>query len=131
MSEAGKTGNPENHSDKFTISCGTAVTTSPLFFPSLSLLDMGPRITAITLALALCCDASSIAPRGDGDAAASRYVKFSVIHSTNTDVFAEVWAKRGVETLPLANRSDVAYYAKRTPLTPKELWISTFGRLTA
>ncbi|KAK6080770.1 eukaryotic aspartyl protease [Seiridium cupressi] len=79
---------------------------------------MAPHPTTLVLALASCCYAADVLPRNDSQAVAGRYVKFPVIHSTNTDVFAEVWAKqdvwskRGIQTLPLANRSDVAYYAK-------------------
>ncbi|ORY63480.1 aspartic peptidase domain-containing protein [Pseudomassariella vexata] len=74
----------------------------------------------MTLALAACSHASVTTPRLDNSAIKSisnstssgKYVKFPVIHSTNRDVFADVWAKRGIQTVPLANRSDVAYYAR-------------------
>lgn len=78
---------------------------------------MAPHIAALTLALAASCYASGDLPQDDGPIASGRYATFPVIHSTNTDHFGDVWAKRdvwrrGIETLPLANRSDVAYYAK-------------------
>lgn len=45
----------------------------------------------------------------------NRYVKLPVVHSTNRNVFADIWDnKRAITTVPLANRSDVAYYAKRS-----------------
>lgn len=80
--------------------------------------EMAFRIATIALTLATCCHASDVISRNESSAVSGRYVKFPVIHSTNTDVFSEVWAKRelwskrGIQTLPLANRSDVAYYAK-------------------
>ncbi|KAI1844743.1 hypothetical protein JX266_009199 [Neoarthrinium moseri] len=65
------------------------------------------------------CHAVDVAPRADSTDSSGKYAKFPVIHSTNQDVFADVWAKRdvwsskrGIQTLPLANRSDVAYYAR-------------------
>lgn len=90
---------------------------------------MAPHIAVLTLALAASCYASGDLPQDDGPIASGRYATFPVIHSTNTDHFGDVWAKRdvwrrGIETLPLANRSDVAYYAKRTSTlnTPLGLW---------
>ncbi|KAK8113187.1 eukaryotic aspartyl protease [Apiospora sp. TS-2023a] len=39
-------------------------------------------------------------------------IRFPVFHSTNKQVFGDMWEKRGIETIALANRSDVAYYAR-------------------
>ncbi|KAI0010199.1 acid protease [Xylariaceae sp. FL0662B] len=50
----------------------------------------------------------------------NRYVKLPVVHSTNRDAFADVWDKRAITTVPLANRSDVAYYAKLDIGTPPQ-----------
>ncbi|KAI1085432.1 acid protease [Whalleya microplaca] len=51
----------------------------------------------------------------------NRYVKLPVVHSTNRDVFADIWDnKRAITTVPLANRSDVAYYAKLDIGTPPQ-----------
>jgi hypothetical protein len=69
-----------------------------------------------TLVLVTCCHASNFGPRDGSATTSGRYVKFPVIHSTNQDVFADVWAKRGIQTIPLQNRSDVAYYAMRASL---------------
>lgn len=79
---------------------------------------MASHIAVLTLALAASCYAAEGLPQDDGPIAGGRYATFPVIHSTNTDHFADVWAKRdvwskrGIQTLPLANRSDVAYYAQ-------------------
>ncbi|KAI0127551.1 eukaryotic aspartyl protease [Xylariales sp. AK1849] len=91
---------------------------------------MAPHRTPfLTLALTAYCHASTVASRNDNTTTSGvyntttsgiyntttsgRYVKFPVIHSTNQDVFSEIWAnKRGIQTVPLANRSDVAYYAR-------------------
>ncbi|KAI1105648.1 acid protease [Jackrogersella minutella] len=40
------------------------------------------------------------------------YVKLSVVHSTNKNVFSDFGDRRAITTVPLANRSDVAYYAQ-------------------
>ncbi|KAI1150578.1 aspartic peptidase domain-containing protein [Nemania diffusa] len=51
----------------------------------------------------------------------SRYVKLPVVHSTNRKVFAKVYeSKRAIATVPLAKRSDVAYYAKLNIGTPAQ-----------
>ncbi|KAI0156690.1 acid protease [Hypoxylon sp. FL1284] len=50
----------------------------------------------------------------------SRYVKFPVVHSTNKDVFADFGDRRAITTVPLANRSDVAYYAQLNIGTPPQ-----------
>ncbi|KAH6661329.1 aspartic peptidase domain-containing protein [Truncatella angustata] len=79
---------------------------------------MASRLAAISIALASYCHALDSLPTDDITDTPSKYVRFPVIHSTNTDVFSDVWtkrelwSKRGIQTLPLANRSDVAYYAK-------------------
>ncbi|RYP47111.1 hypothetical protein DL768_006785 [Monosporascus sp. mg162] len=58
------------------------------------------------------------------------------MHVTNRDVFDDVWSKRDTVAAPLANRSDVAYYARLeigTPPQPQfvqldtgsfELWVN-------
>lgn len=43
----------------------------------------------------------------------SHYVKLPVVHSTNKKVFSDFGDRRAITTVPLANRSDVAYYAQR------------------
>ncbi|KAI1338186.1 acid protease [Xylariaceae sp. FL0016] len=68
----------------------------------------------LLLALVACCEASTTKRQGD------RFVKLPVIHSTNREVFAGVWDKRAITTVPLANRSDVAYYAKLDIGTPAQ-----------
>ncbi|KAI0017547.1 acid protease [Xylariomycetidae sp. FL0641] len=65
-----------------------------------------------SLALAVC---GSTLHHGWRD---NRYVKMPVVHSTNRKVFADMWDKRMIETVELANRSDVAYYAKLNIGTP-------------
>ncbi|KAI1120323.1 aspartic peptidase domain-containing protein [Nemania abortiva] len=51
----------------------------------------------------------------------NRYVKLPVVHSTNRQVFAKVYEdKRAISTVPLAKRSDVAYYAKLNIGTPAQ-----------
>ncbi|KAI1643870.1 acid protease [Daldinia loculata] len=60
------------------------------------------------------CQSSTIERRS------SRYVKLPVIHSTNKDVFADFGDKRAITTVPLANRSDVAYYASLDIGTPPQ-----------
>ena len=43
-----------------------------------------------------------------------RYLKLPVVHSKNHDVFSDPNSKRAdTATIPLANRSDIAYYAQR------------------
>ncbi|CAJ2506803.1 Uu.00g079890.m01.CDS01 [Anthostomella pinea] len=66
------------------------------------------RELLVHLAIAAVCDASS------------RYVKLPVVHSINRKVFGDVWDKRAMTTVPLANRSDVAYYAKLDIGTPPQ-----------
>ncbi|KAI1259091.1 acid protease [Xylariaceae sp. FL1019] len=52
---------------------------------------------------------------------AERYVKLPVVHSTNRKVFSKADAdERSISTVPLANRSDVAYYAKLNIGTPAQ-----------
>ncbi|KAI1496778.1 aspartic peptidase domain-containing protein [Biscogniauxia marginata] len=65
-------------------------------------------------AVAVCSANSSIKSR-DG-----HFVKLPVVHSTNRNVFSGVWDKRAITTVPLANRSDVAYYAKLAIGTPPQ-----------
>ncbi|KAI5856795.1 acid protease [Durotheca rogersii] len=48
------------------------------------------------------------------------FLKLPVIHSTNKDVFPDAWDKRAIVTVPLANRSDVAYYAQLDIGTPPQ-----------
>ncbi|KAJ8121236.1 hypothetical protein O1611_g10152 [Lasiodiplodia mahajangana] len=51
----------------------------------------------------------------------NRYVKLPVVHSTNRQVFAKVYEdKRAINTVPLAKRSDVAYYAQLNIGTPAQ-----------
>ncbi|KAI8626130.1 eukaryotic aspartyl protease [Xylariaceae sp. FL1651] len=77
---------------------------------------MSIRLLSLTcLAIAAQCDASALERRGD------RYVKLPVVHSTNQRVFANMYDdKRAIATVPLANRSDVAYYAKLNIGTPPQ-----------
>jgi hypothetical protein len=70
---------------------------------------MSLRLLSLTcLVIAAQCEgASPLERRTD------RYVKLPVVHSTNRQVFAGVYdGKRAIATVPLAKRSDVAYYAK-------------------
>ncbi|KAK6949778.1 hypothetical protein Daesc_008099 [Daldinia eschscholtzii] len=60
------------------------------------------------------CQVSTIERRN------SRYVKLPVVHSTNKDVFSDFGDKRAITTVPLANRSDVAYYASLDIGTPPQ-----------
>ncbi|KAI2636278.1 acid protease [Hypomontagnella submonticulosa] len=48
------------------------------------------------------------------------YVKLPVVHSTNKKVFSDFGDKRAITTVPLANRSDVAYYAQLDIGTPAQ-----------
>lgn len=50
----------------------------------------------------------------------SHYVKLPVVHSTNKNVFSDFGDKRAIATVPLANRSDVAYYAQLNIGTPAQ-----------
>ncbi|KAI1773646.1 acid protease [Hypoxylon cercidicola] len=50
----------------------------------------------------------------------SHYVKLPVVHSTNKKVFSDFGDKRAITTVPLANRSDVAYYAQLEIGTPPQ-----------
>ncbi|KAH9883551.1 acid protease [Xylariomycetidae sp. FL2044] len=50
----------------------------------------------------------------------NHYLKVPVVHSTNRDVFGDLWDKRAIVTVPLANRSDVAYYAQLAIGTPPQ-----------
>lgn len=43
----------------------------------------------------------------------AKYASYAIVHSTNKKVFGDMWEKRAMQTVDLANRSDVAYYAKR------------------
>lgn len=75
---------------------------------------MASRLAAIlALALSAGCHGSAIAPR-DESTTPGQFLRCPVMHSTNA-IFADVWAKRGIQTVPLANRSDVAYYARCMP----------------
>ncbi|KAI1409506.1 acid protease [Hypoxylon sp. FL1857] len=60
------------------------------------------------------CHVSTLERRND------RYVKLPVVHSTNKKVFADFGDKRAITTVPLANRSDVAYYAQLDIGTPAQ-----------
>ncbi|KAI1134874.1 acid protease [Hypoxylon sp. FL0543] len=60
------------------------------------------------------CHVSALERRND------RYVKLPVVHSTNKKVFADFGDKRAITTVPLANRSDVAYYAQLDIGTPAQ-----------
>ncbi|KAI0834486.1 acid protease [Hypoxylon sp. FL0890] len=60
------------------------------------------------------CHVSTLGRRND------RYVKLPVVHSTNKKVFADFGDKRAITTVPLANRSDVAYYAQLDIGTPAQ-----------
>lgn len=64
--------------------------------------------------VALGTQAQHVVPRNDTPSRShgANCIRFPVVHSTNRDVFGDSWEKRGIETLPLANRSDVAYYAR-------------------
>ncbi|XDG00430.1 hypothetical protein ABKA04_000045 [Annulohypoxylon sp. FPYF3050] len=48
------------------------------------------------------------------------YVKLPVVHSTNKKVFSDFGDRRAITTVPLANRSDVAYYAQLDIGTPAQ-----------
>ncbi|KAI0880786.1 acid protease [Annulohypoxylon maeteangense] len=48
------------------------------------------------------------------------YVKLPVVHSTNKKVFSDFGDRRAITTVPLANRSDVAYYAQLEIGTPAQ-----------
>ncbi|KAI6087214.1 acid protease [Hypoxylon rubiginosum] len=50
----------------------------------------------------------------------SHYVKLPVVHSTNKKVFSDFGDRRAITTVPLANRSDVAYYAQLNIGTPAQ-----------
>ncbi|KAI3320362.1 eukaryotic aspartyl protease [Xylariaceae sp. AK1471] len=64
---------------------------------------------------AQCGGASPLEPRTD------HYVKLPVVHSTNRQIFAEVYDdKRAISTVPLVKRSDVAYYAQLNIGTPPQ-----------
>ncbi|KAK6833071.1 Eukaryotic aspartyl protease [Apiospora arundinis] len=76
-------------------------------------------MTAFSLLLAssvvaLGTQAQHVVPRNDSHSQShgANCIRFPVVHSTNREVFGDSWEKRGIETLPLANRSDVAYYAR-------------------
>ncbi|KAI1326664.1 aspartic peptidase domain-containing protein [Xylariaceae sp. FL0255] len=77
----------------------------------------------ISLIIAAGTEASPLEPRGDN------YVKLQVVHSTNKQVFSDFYRqKRAVAEVPLANRTDVAYYAKLdfgTPAQPIYVQIDT------
>ncbi|OTA94664.1 hypothetical protein M434DRAFT_252702 [Hypoxylon sp. CO27-5] len=60
------------------------------------------------------CHASTLERRND------HYVKLPVVHSTNKKVFSDFGDKRAITTVPLANRSDVAYYAQLDIGTPAQ-----------
>ncbi|KAI1456710.1 acid protease [Annulohypoxylon moriforme] len=60
------------------------------------------------------CHASSLERRTD------LYVKLPVVHSTNKKVFSDFGDRRAITTVPLANRSDVAYYAQLDIGTPAQ-----------
>ncbi|KAK8065777.1 eukaryotic aspartyl protease [Apiospora hydei] len=65
--------------------------------------------------LALGTQAQHVVPHNDTTRMATHganCIRFQVFHSTNREVFGDMWEKRGIETLALANRSDVAYYAR-------------------
>ncbi|KAI0597604.1 aspartic peptidase domain-containing protein [Biscogniauxia sp. FL1348] len=65
--------------------------------------------------IAVCCDSVSVERRD------AHFVKLPVVHSTNRNVFSDIWDnKRAITTVPLANRSDVAYYAKLAIGTPPQ-----------
>ncbi|KAI5919300.1 aspartic peptidase domain-containing protein [Camillea tinctor] len=65
--------------------------------------------------VAACCDRVSVERRD------AHFVKLPVVHSTNRNVFSDIWDnKRAITTVPLANRSDVAYYAKLAIGTPAQ-----------
>lgn len=42
----------------------------------------------------------------------AKYASYAIVHSTNKKVFGDMWEKRALQSVDLANRSDVAYYAK-------------------
>ncbi|OTA62037.1 acid protease [Hypoxylon sp. EC38] len=60
------------------------------------------------------CHGSTLERRND------HYVKLPVVHSTNKKVFSDFGDKRAITTVPLANRSDVAYYAQLDIGTPAQ-----------
>ncbi|KAI0148366.1 aspartic peptidase domain-containing protein [Xylariaceae sp. FL1272] len=65
----------------------------------------------ICLATTINCDSST----------AGKYVKLPVVRSTNQKVFPKAsTGERAISTVPLANRSDVAYYAKLNIGTPAQ-----------
>ncbi|KAI1373015.1 acid protease [Hypoxylon crocopeplum] len=81
-------------------------------------------IIILHLILAACCHTSALERRN------GHYVKLPVVHSTNKKVFSDFGDKRAITTVPLANRSDVAYYAQLDIGTPAqqtgsfELWVN-------
>ncbi|EMR65842.1 putative secreted aspartic proteinase protein [Eutypa lata UCREL1] len=91
---------------------------------------MSPHLLSLFSLVLAGCYASRLGSRND------RYLKLPVVHATNRDVFGDVWSKRDAATVPLANRSDVAYYAQLdigTPPQPQfvqldtgsfELWVN-------
>lgn len=54
----------------------------------------------------------------------AKYASYAIVHSTNKKVFGDMWEKRAMQTVDLANRSDVAYYAMRKCLLPGRTLIS-------
>ncbi|OTB02228.1 hypothetical protein M426DRAFT_74705 [Hypoxylon sp. CI-4A] len=68
----------------------------------------------LNLIIGVYCQASSLERRSE------RYVKLPVVHSTNKKVFSDFGDKRAITTVPLANRSDVAYYAQLDIGTPAQ-----------
>ncbi|KAL7625975.1 hypothetical protein AAE478_002744 [Parahypoxylon ruwenzoriense] len=72
-------------------------------------------ILILHLIIGVCyCHTSALGRRND------HYVKLPVVHSTNRKVFADFGDKRAITTVPLANRSDVAYYAQLDIGTPPQ-----------
>ncbi|KAK8058576.1 eukaryotic aspartyl protease [Apiospora phragmitis] len=71
-------------------------------------------LASSVLALTLRTQAQHFTPHNDTPPTphGANCIRFPVVHSTNREVFGDLWEKRGIETLPLANRSDVAYYAR-------------------
>ncbi|KAI8960379.1 acid protease [Daldinia sp. FL1419] len=68
----------------------------------------------LDLVIGAYCQVSTVERRN------SRYVKLPVVHSTNKNVFSDFGDKRAITTVPLANRSDVAYYASLDIGTPPQ-----------
>ncbi|KAI2609172.1 acid protease [Hypoxylon sp. NC1633] len=72
-------------------------------------------VTILHLIIGASCHASSTIERRN-----DHYVKLPVVHSTNKKVFSDFGDRRAITTVPLANRSDVAYYAQLDIGTPAQ-----------